>query len=129
MFQGWTFPVPDDDMVSCDGLGSPISKLSNEDFSDFVDADQPRAVQSPPQTVCRAVPGSEQQRGFSATMSAGDIALQTADTNTGELNTTIEREHSIMGSPEQTLLSFEQRRQHQISSSTPDPRATDGLNY
>ena len=128
MFQGWTYPVPDDDMMPCEGLGSPISKHSNDDFN-FVDADRPLAAHSPTQPVCRAVTGSEPHLGYTATLSAGDIALQTADQYTGELYPTFEGEHSTTGRPEQPNHSFDERSQRPQSASTTARRAPDGLTY
>ena len=52
MYQGWTFPVPEDDMESCEGHESPILTISSEENS-FDDADRLTAVH-PPQLVCRA---------------------------------------------------------------------------
>ena len=89
MYQGWTFPVPEDDMESCEGHESPILTISSEENS-FDDADHLTAVH-PPQPVCRADTGSDQQCGFSATLCAGDNAQQSADQYTRELFPTFER--------------------------------------
>ena len=98
MYQGWTFPVPEDDMESCEGHESPILTISSEENS-FDDADRLTAVH-PPQLVCRADTGSDQHCGFSATLCAGDIAQQPADQYTRELFPTFEREHSTTGRQE-----------------------------
>ena len=48
-FQGWTFPVPDDDILSCEGQDSPTTQHSIEDVSGFEAAPQSLAEPLQPQ--------------------------------------------------------------------------------
>ena len=125
MFQGWTFPVPEDDLMSCEGHESPILTPTS-DALNFV-ADRPLTVQSPTTPVCRAVTGSETLMGFSA-WSAGANALQPAEQYNRQSFSTLSNEDSTHGRPEQQT-SFEQHRQTNTSQSTLTPRAPDGLTY
>ena len=127
MYQGWTFPVPEDDMESCEGHESPILTISSEENS-FDDADHLTAVH-PPQPVCRADTGSDQHCGFSATLCAGDNAQQSADQYTRELFPTFEREHSTTGRHEHNTHSFDDHRHHLPAESTTGSQTPDGLTY
>ena len=108
MFQGWTFPVPDDDIMSCEGLESPNKGRVFEEITTFDDALQPTVASQSPQWDCRAASGSQLHLGISAPMCAGDIAHDMADTDTsGELFTTYDGEQSFHGGHEHNLSNFE----------------------
>ena len=129
MFQGWTFPVPDDDIVSCEGLESPNTRHLLDDITVFEAAPQPLAVHQPSQQVCRAASGSQQQLGFSASMGAGDNAHQSADPYTGELFSTDDGDQSFPGRPEHTFSNFEDHSQPHFGNRPPADGAPHGNAY
>ena len=93
-FQGWTFPVPDDDIMSCEGQDSPSTQHS-EDVFVFEAATKSLAESLQPQWVCRAATGSQQQLGKTSQLCAGEQAQITADTSSfGMTLTTFEGDHS-----------------------------------
>ena len=126
MFQGWAFPVPDDDILSCAGHESPNTEHKLDDFTVFEAAPQPLAVLLPPQQVCRAASGSDQQLGFSASMGAGDNAHHKADPNIGELFSTDDGVQSYQGRPEHMFCNFEDHGQPPIGTSEPVDGAPHG---
>ena len=133
MFQGWTFPVPDDDIMSCEGLESPNKGHAFEEITTFEDALQPMVGSQSPQWVCRAASGSQMHLGISASMCAGDIAHDMADTDTsGELFTTYDGEQSFHGGREHNLSNFEAHSLQIVDTSEHDSatqKATGMQNY
>ena len=92
---GWTFPVPDDDIMSCEGQDSPNTQHSIEDVFVFEAAPQSLAEPLQPQWVCRAATGSQQQRGKTSQLCAGEHAQHTADTSSfGMTLNSFEGDHS-----------------------------------
>ena len=108
LFQGRTFPVPDDDIMSCEGLEGPNNEHVFEEINAFADALQPMEAFQSPQWDCRAASGSHLHHGISAPMCAGDNAQAKADTDTsGALNTTYDGEQSSQGGYEHSFTNFD----------------------
>ena len=127
MFQGWTFPVPEDDIMSREGLESPNKGQNLEEITLFDAALQPTAELLQPQQVCRAASGSEKHLGTSASTCAGDVAHDTADTNKqGELLSTYDGEQSYQGSREHNPSSFEENSSRHFATFEPAAGAPHG---
>ena len=130
MFEGWTFPVPDDDIMSCEGLESPNYGQVFEEITTFEDAFQLNRVSQSPQWDCRAASGSQQQQGRSAPMCAGEHAQITAETNTsGEIHATNDGEQSFHGGHEQHQTNFEAHRVHLSEPTEPTSGTAHGIDY
>ena len=71
LLQGWTFPVPDDDIMSCEGSEGPNTGTIMEEPS-FAEASCELAVRRQRQWVCRDASGSDATQGHSVVTCAGD---------------------------------------------------------
>ena len=124
MLEGWTFPVPDDDNLSCEGSESPIMGAQFEWTSTFEEASMPPAVLRQPTPVCRAASGSDATQGHSVEPCAGDQTHATTDQLpfSRELHTTNDGDRSFTGRGEQILFNFDEPPNHCIFGNAADPR-------
>ena len=120
-FQGWIVPVPDDDIMSCEGPDSPYKGQLFQETSFLDDALQFDDASATPQRDCRAASGSQKHQGTPAFICARDQAHPKADSQpSGALHTTNDGEHSFHGVHEQ-LFSFAAHRQ--VSTLLDEPTA------
>ena len=123
LLQGWTFPVPDDDIMSCEGSEGPNTGTIMEEPS-FAEASCELAVRRQRQWVCRDASGSDATQGHSVEPCAGDQTHATTDQLpfSRELHTTNDGDRSFTGRGEQILFNFDEPPNHCIFGNAADPR-------